>query len=623
MWLLLFFAPILQGQTDKADGSGTKTPDQQKSKTNSSSPPASADKVPSDAVHDVMTITFTSQDACSVLKDYDSANQAKNLDTLEKNVDSIKLNQPLGSWSTLPLAKAIKQECPDCSSAVAGTSKTKKSDTAYIFHLVNWAKKSSKLTTDPPMYIPLSSDWHVYQQDGLDTLKFTGFGGDGSPRIYNKKNVLIVGVDTFAEAIDPGAFANAYKSSVTQGTPQNQTDLAALITALTGISGAGPTKPQVEGQAPPKCQLFLAAALQSGTARLPFDTKINVMSDGSHPAANASVVQGLQIEGNLTTPGDLCIASSCVDLRLAADVPSVTVKVSGTFTGTLAFEVASRATAFVGAKAYQSSSEAEVSSVSVPGEWTVITAGRTDVRVRAASLTSGTAKVSLSTPTTSDLKASSASDPAKAQKPQTSAEPAPGVMTCTGNGNSLPCTSTRTFTSEDREWWDVSIGITTPGVRESKYSIVNNKLAKSETLHTDFYALLDLYPFAQIAAKDDWAPHFNLGVPVTSKSLYRPYFGMAESIGGLLTHIFRPERQISLPVGINVFAGMTWMKTQIVSGNPTTPSELTANEHWTHVWKPVFGIEVPVSSIASKIKGAGSKNSNGSGKSTGSGSGSK
>jgi hypothetical protein len=307
--------------------------------------------------------------------------------------------------------------------------------------------------------------------------------------------------------------------------------------------------------------------------------------------------------------------------------PTVTAQIDGQFTGILAFEVPSEAGSFVAATAHQGGTV--VSSVSTSGTWTIDTEGKDSVQVRATTWNSGKASVLLSAqpPPSSGAPvaqpqaaapgqpaAKPNKDAAGSTKSETPTEPAPGVMTCTGKENSLPCTVTRTFTSVDLEWWDVSIGITTPGVRESKYSIVNSKLTNSPTTHTDFYAMLDLYPFAPIAAKNDWAPHFNLGVPITGQSLYRPYFGVAESVGGFLTRIFRPERQLGLPMDINVFGGMTWMKTQIVSDSPTTSSQLTADTQYTRVWKPVFGVEVPISSIASKIKGAGSKNTNGSGK---------
>jgi hypothetical protein len=187
----------------------------------------------------------------------------------------------------------------------------------------------------------------------------------------------------------------------------------------------------------------------------------------------------------------------------------------------------------------------------------------------------------------------------------------PGVVNCSGDTNSPPCAVTRTFTSDAREWWDVSIGVTTPGVREDQFSISNNALLKGATRHTDLYGLFDVFPAAAWLPKESWVPHLNLGIPVTSKSLYRPYFGMAENLTGW-THL---QKSLNLPVGLNVFGGAIWMKTSVVTGNPTTAAQLTAATTHHRVWKGVVGIEVPVGSIASKIgKSGGSKNSNGSGK---------
>lgn len=488
--VLMSCVPILSAQSNPKPKPGSNPPN-----------PATT-KGPSDAVHDVISTSFTSQDACKLLTNKDK--QDNKLDTLRNELTAIDANKPLASWSSTPLAEAAAKECTGCTTDTTGTAMKKQSDTAYIFHLVTWTSAYAGHLDDPT--VPVSSDWHVYQLDGTDTLKSTGFASDGSPRIYDKKNVLIVGIDRLKGIKAPTAMTadigDAYTSTVTQGTPQNQTDLEALANALLGIKPGGQTAEQVPDQPPPfQCRvLFIAASSEPGTAHLPFDAKVTVAS--SDP------------------------------------------------------------------------SSAPVSKDNLN------------------------------------------SNNGNGAKNQTQTQPSPGVMTCTGSGNSLPCTTTRTFTSKDLEWWDVSIAIAIPGVREAKYSIVNSALSQSVTLHTDFYAMLDLYPFAAAAPNDDWAPHFNVGVPVTSQSLYRPYFGMAESVGGLLTSIFRPERQIGLPLGLTVFGGMTFMKTKIVEGDPTTASELTSDLHSTHIWKPVFGVEVPVSSLVSKIKAVGGKNSNGSGKST-------
>jgi hypothetical protein len=48
--------------------------------------------------------------------------------------------------------------------------------------------------------------------------------------------------------------------------------------------------------------------------------------------------------------------------------------------------------------------------------------------------------------------------------------------------------------------------------------------------HRDAYAFVDLYPFASVAPKESYWPNFNVGVPLTSQSLHRPYVGAAENV---------------------------------------------------------------------------------------------
>ncbi len=729
LFMLLFTSALLaQGNSNpNKQAKQGKNPD-------ASSPKDSTPTQASDPVHDVMTTSFTSQDACSLFKPEIQVGERSRVQRLRDEISAIEGGHTFDKWSSSLLASAIPQQCPDCRVDV-DTATKKKSDTIYIFHVVTWDTRTSTSQKDKSVTVPLSSAWQVYQLNGLDTLKSTGIGGDGEPRIYNKKNMLIVGIDKLKNEQEAATIVEAYTSTATQGTPQNQTDMAALISALVGVSSKGSIAPQVEGQVPFECRvIYIASGLQGGTARLPFTTKVSVSSADHYgtttaKSKTASTAASREATGNITRQDAACSPNSCVELSLSS-TPGVIADISGAFSGTLEFEVAPNATSFKSVKAYSSSTgtvaasttstgewvvptpamarirvrasvltagaanvslkslsipattqqgkeitthgttctpetscielplssvpmvmanvsgsysgtlEFEVSrdgasfsgetafsalsglantSISTGGQWVIPTAGLAQVRLRASALTGGTPTVSLQAlsqvaPTTSPADSTPSDQGAKDQTKPAS-EPALGVMSCTGESNSMPCTTTRSFTSVDREWWDVSIGIATPGVRESKYSIVNGALKNSVTTHTDLYGMLDIYPFAFALEKNDWAPHFNLGVPVTSQSLYRPYFGAAWSIGGLLTRFFRPNKQISLPVDMNAFGGMVWMKTQIVSGTPTTPSELTADLHYTRVWKPVFGIEVPVSAVASKIKGAAGKNSNSSSKS--------
>jgi len=624
--MLVFLTPSLlaQGVSGKQTGSASKT------KTPST---PSVTATPSDAIHDVMTVTFESSDVCSVLYKDDKIDWSAKVEELGNETQLIKENKsfikPLHPWPASPLSSLIAAQCSECAAASNDASGKTKSDTAYVFHLTEWEwVNKSRVAT--PSYVPVSSDWHVYEQNGPNTLRFTGFTSDGNPRIFNKKNVIVVGIDHFSTPIDLNTFGSMYNTVATQGTPQNQTDLAALISALAGISS--PLKAASDTDKPTACPLFLAAGIQHGTARLPFDTKVTVTSGNPSDIAKSAANQSddasdgetpsqskpLQTNEIKTASTSCSPPTDCADLRLLGNPKSVKVSVSGTFSGSLVFEVGKDGT-YTTADAAASDKGGAVQKVTAPGTWTVQTEGQEDVRVRAESWNSGTANVSFSNELSAAPKSTHTAGGGNNPNGKTPTEPAPGVMACTGTRNSAPCTATRTFTSEDPEWWDVSIGIAIPGIRESKYSIVNGDLTKSVTTHTDFYGMLDLYPFFLKTDKNDWAPHFNVGVPITSQSFYRPYFGLAESVGGVLSRIAGTKKPFQLPVNINVFAGMVWMKTTYVSDNPTTNSDLTSDSHATRVWKPIFGIEVPVSSIASKIKGAGSKNTNGSGKSSGSG----
>lgn len=199
---------------------------------------------------------------------------------------------------------------------------------------------------------------------------------------------------------------------------------------------------------------------------------------------------------------------------------------------------------------------------------------------------------------------SSLQKPATDDKVSSPQAPSPGNVKCSGPGNTTPCAVNRTFTSVDKEYWDVGIGITIPGVRETKYTFATTTSTVTQTItrHTDLYALADLYPFGHFVPKESRVPHIVVGVPVTSQSLYRPYFGLGENLTGW-RHL---QKRFGLPVGINFIAGVTYMRTQFITGAPpTTQAEFNAALKTHRVWKGIVGLEVPVSSIASKLGGKG------------------
>jgi hypothetical protein len=188
----------------------------------------------------------------------------------------------------------------------------------------------------------------------------------------------------------------------------------------------------------------------------------------------------------------------------------------------------------------------------------------------------------------------------------------PQSVDCSIVSSQSPCTFTDTFVNSDREAWDFSVGVDLPGVREAKFTSATSP--PSIVTHADLYALGDFFPLAIVQHFTDWSaiaymkttetwvPHFNFGIPIASQPL-----GLAEPVT-----TWTKAQKHGFPLQINLFAGFVDLKQQVVrdvKGKPTLAYD------WA--WKPVFGIEVPVGSLASKLSsslsGGGSKSSTTSG----------
>jgi hypothetical protein len=170
---------------------------------------------------------------------------------------------------------------------------------------------------------------------------------------------------------------------------------------------------------------------------------------------------------------------------------------------------------------------------------------------------------------------------------------------CTDAGTK-GCSFSRQFAVTEPESWDVAVGLAIPGVTEAVYSKSTTGSAPTSKLvhHTDAYALVDLYPFGHLAPKDSYFPHINFGIPVTSQSLHRPYFGLAEDISGW-------AQRKGFPLAICVFGGLVDMKQQLYSAS-------TGALTWDRALKGVVGIEMPVGQWASKLTKSKSKSGSGS-----------
>ena len=166
------------------------------------------------------------------------------------------------------------------------------------------------------------------------------------------------------------------------------------------------------------------------------------------------------------------------------------------------------------------------------------------------------------------------------------------------------CPISRSLRSDDKEFFDFSLAIAIPGPKENIYSISSSgSVTHTVKTHTDMYAMLDLYPGFWWRNKESPVPHFVVGLPVTSKVFHRPFFGVAENFTswtGLQKHGF--------PLQMSVFGGVVYMQTNY----PTAVSNPGAGQP-TMVLKPfrvtkgMFGLELSVTALVSKIGGGKSK----------------
>jgi hypothetical protein len=188
---------------------------------------------------------------------------------------------------------------------------------------------------------------------------------------------------------------------------------------------------------------------------------------------------------------------------------------------------------------------------------------------------------------------------------QTQTNAAIQPVDCSSTNVTTPCTFTDNFRSDDKEPIDFGVGVAIPGPYENVYASAT--ATPSLTRHTDFYGFVDFYPAFYWQNRDGWAPHFSVGLPLTSRVFYRPYFGLTES----LTTWTKAEKY-GFPIRIDFTAGFVYMKQQFPNASGTA---LTKDR----VLKPMFGVEIPLADIVSKItggksgssstsKGAGTKN---------------
>ncbi len=185
-------------------------------------------------------------------------------------------------------------------------------------------------------------------------------------------------------------------------------------------------------------------------------------------------------------------------------------------------------------------------------------------------------------------------------KPKAASGP-PSDADCVSVSTSKGCTLKRTISAPDKEYWDLGMGIGIPGVREPNYTPSNPAVQLGSTRHGDVYAFVNFFPFATWAGKNSYVPGVAIGIPVTGKVFYRPFFGVSESVTSV--RILKDH----LPFQVNFLGGVVYLNQAVVVGDGSGGLKIAH----ARVCKPMYGVEVPLGNLISKISSVGGSSKGG------------
>jgi hypothetical protein len=181
---------------------------------------------------------------------------------------------------------------------------------------------------------------------------------------------------------------------------------------------------------------------------------------------------------------------------------------------------------------------------------------------------------------------------------------------CSSTGTS-GCSTSHTIRAYDRELWDIGLGLSVLGVKEPQYAPSNPQTQIAPKNHAGtVFGFANFYPFFALGGKTSYYPSLVVGIPVMGKVFYQPFFGVSESILGWWKRA---------PLPINVVWGVVYLNQEKVMPNASGVNQIGHSR----VRKQMFGVELPISALVSKIKslgGSSSSTSTSGGKNSGTGS---
>lgn len=173
---------------------------------------------------------------------------------------------------------------------------------------------------------------------------------------------------------------------------------------------------------------------------------------------------------------------------------------------------------------------------------------------------------------------------------------------CTNLTTTAKCTLSQSFATNDAEYWNIGVNIIPYGPRENRYyQSGSGTVSQIHTLHSPLYAVADLDVFAHYWSMTK-GPYIQAGVPLSGAVFHLPYVGIALPV---------PRSNKLFPVSFSVYAGVGFMKQTfpkgLAIGQTATAAIFDSSLKTDRAVKGLFGIEVPVGGIVSKIKGVAYK----------------
>lgn len=160
-------------------------------------------------------------------------------------------------------------------------------------------------------------------------------------------------------------------------------------------------------------------------------------------------------------------------------------------------------------------------------------------------------------------------------------------------GGGSPYTASQGFTSEAKQYWDVSFALPVKKASALEYSSSGNTVTASQINKNDLFAAIDVYPYPVdlVNNKFNFIPGFFAGVALNSQPLHSLIFG--GSVGLKLAQVY-----------VGALLIKQQQLTGLSTGSSATPTQV--NSAISYSYEPSFsvGIKISIKAAAAAISGS-------------------